>query len=231
MLKITQNDSIKRAKTIAVIPAYNEETTIGNVLNHVKPYVDKIIVVDDGSKDNTFQAAKALDGYITVLRHKINLGKGAALKTGCEAAIKLGAEKLILMDADGQHKAEDIPKLLNKLEEENLDIVFGARQPNENMPIMMILGNKILTKLINLFLNIKLTDTQTGFRAFTSDAYKKLQWQSSDYSVETEMIVKTSKNNLKYGEVAIPTIYKDNYKGTTCIDGVKIFFNLIKWRI
>jgi len=218
-------------KTFVIIPAYNEEKNISRVIDGAKEYTDNIIVVDDGSRDNTFQIAKTLNESAIVLRHKINLGKGAALKTGCEAAINLGAEKLVLMDADGQHDPNDIPKLVDKLEKENLDIVFGARQPNENMPTMMFLGNKILTKLINFFLNIKLTDTQTGFKALTSEAYKKLRWHSSDYSVETEMIVKAGKNNLRYGEVSIQTIYKDNYKGTTCIDGIKIFFNLIKWVI
>lgn len=219
------------SKCYIIIPTYNEEKNIARVISGIRKYTDHIIVVDDGSQDKTYQKAKeSIDGGV-VLKHKINIGKGAALKTGCEAALKLQAEMMVVMDGDGQHDPNDIPKLLNKLEEENLDIVFGARQPNENMPTMMILGNKILTKLINLLLNIKLTDTQTGFRALTSNAYKKLRWYSFDYSVETEMIVRASKNNLRYGEVPISTIYKDNYKGTTCIDGIKIFFNLIKWCI
>ena len=221
-------------KIIVVIPAHNEEKNISQVIDKVKKYAENIVVIDDGSKDKTYHQAKKSSQNSTniyLLRHKTNLGKGAALKTGCLAAIKLGADIIITMDADGQHSASDIPKLIEKLQEENLDIVFGSRQINGKIPWLMFLGNKFLTKTINLFSNICLKDTQSGFRCFKSKVYPQLAWNTQDYAVETEMILNAGKNKLTYNEIPIQTIYKDAYKGTTIIDGIKIILNLIKWKL
>lgn len=218
-------------KAAVVIPAYNEEKTISQVIQGVKKYVQDIIVVDDGSQDKTYVLAKqalAQTPRTMVLRHSINLGKGATLKTGCQAALQRGADLLITIDADGQHSASDIPKLIAKLKEENLDIVFGVRRIDKKIPFLRFLGNKLITKVINFLSGLSLNDTQSGFRAFTSQAYQKIIWQSSDYRVETEMIVKTGQHQLKYGQVPIATIYKDAYKGVTIFDGLKIVFHLFK---
>lgn len=214
-----------------IMPAYNEGRNIGDVLREIILYTDNIIVIDDGSGDDTYVEARKVNSNIIVLRHKINLGKGAALKTGCEAALKNGAEILALIDSDGQHLAEDMVKLIDRLIEKKLDIVFGERKFNKNMPFMMKLGNKLLTFLIKIFFNVNLNDTQCGLRAFTSDAYERIKWHEQDYSVETEMIINAGKHNLKYDSVEIQTIYKDSYKGTTIFDGVIILFNLFKWRL
>lgn len=221
-------------KVIIVIPAYNEEKTITQVIEGVKKYEKNIIVIDDGSIDKTYyQAKKTARNFknIIVLRHIINLGKGAALKTGCQAAIKLRADIIITMDADGQHSPDDIPKLIQKLIKENLDIVFGSRQINKKMPFIKFLGNKILTNIINLLSGTHLSDTQSGFKAFTSAAYKKIAWQSQDYRIETEIIFNCGKHKLKYSQVPIQTIYKNIYKGTTVLDGIKILINLFKWKL
>ncbi|MCK4539872.1 glycosyltransferase family 2 protein [Candidatus Parcubacteria bacterium] len=221
----------KNNKVYAVIPAYNEENNIISTINNIKKYISNIIVIDDGSEDDTYALLKQnFNNQITILKHKINLGKGAAIKTGCEAAIKMGAKTLVMIDGDGQHMGEDIPKLIHKLEKEKLDIIFGLRTFSKKMPLLMRAGNKFLSFIINLVSKIKLEDTQSGFRIFTADAYKKIHWVSTDYSVETEMIIRAGKHNLKYGTVPIQTIYKDNHKGTTPIDGIIIFFNLLKWR-
>lgn len=218
-------------KIFAIIPAFNEEKNIVQVVKNTKNFISNIIVVDDGSKDNTYKILKDnFNNEITILRHEINLGKGAAMKTGCDAALLLGAETIIMIDGDGQHSPNDIDRLLYKLKDDKLDIVFGIRQFDKNMPFMKIFGNKFLSSCINIFSNVRLEDTQSGFRAFTAEAYKKIRWVSTDYSVESEMIVRTGKHNLKYGSEIIQTIYKDNHKGTTPIDGVIIFFNLLKWR-
>ena len=97
------------SRIYAVIPAYNEENNIVPTINNIKKYISNIIIVDDGSNDNTYSLLKQnFDNKIIILKHKINLGKGAAMKTGCEAAIKLGAETLIMIDGDGQHIGEDM---------------------------------------------------------------------------------------------------------------------------
>ncbi len=216
-------------RIVAVIPAYNEEKHIQNVITKTRPFVNEIIVVDDGSKDNTFLLANALN--VTALRHKTNLGKGAALKTGCEAAKILKADVIITIDADGQHRSEDIPHLLEKLQKENLDIVFSVRSLNKKMPFLKKMGNKFLSAIINFFSGIKLSDTQCGFRAFKTNILDKIIWDAKDYYVETEMILNAGKNKLKYTAVPISTIYLDHYKGTTIIDGFKIFLKILKGKI
>ena len=115
------------ANTFIIIAAYNESKNFGKVLTELKKEHKNIIVVDDGSKDNTFSIAKKSGA--TVLKHVVNLGKGAAMKTGCDYAVKFGADILVLMDADGQHEPKEVPNLLNKLKD--TDIIFGYRKFNK----------------------------------------------------------------------------------------------------
>lgn len=218
-------------KTTVVIPAFNEGDSLRQLLLRTVKFVDRVIVVDDGSCEKKRVMADSISEKIIVLRHRINLGKGAALKTGCEAAINLGTDVIIFMDADGQHKPEDIPRFIKKIQEKNVDIVFGSRKINRGMPLMMILGNKFLSLATSLLFGIYVSDTQSGFRAFHGKFYDLIKWNSTRYSVETEMIVNVGKNKLKFNEIGIDTIYNDDYKGTTVFDGLKIFFNMLIWRI
>ena len=127
-----------------VIAAYNEEKNISDVIDKTKKFCSNIIVVDDGSKDNTFKAVKSKD--IHVLKHIVNLGKGGAIKTGCDFALDKGAEVLILVDGDGQHNPEYIPNFIQALE--NKDIVFGYRKFSEKMPFIYRLGNTIINQTL-----------------------------------------------------------------------------------
>jgi len=210
-----------------IIPAHNEQKHISSVIRKVRNYTNNLVVVDDGSTDNTSEIA--LREYAVVLKHIINLGKGAALKTGCEYALKNGAKQLIFIDADGQHQPEDIPRFLEALK--NADIVFGSRSLNKNMPLILKFGNWFINKVNNTMFGIKLMDTQSGYRAMTAAAYEKIKWKSTKYSVESEMIANAGKKRLKYKEITIKTIYADKYKGTTIIDGIKIVLNMIWWKI
>ncbi len=210
-----------------IIPAHNEEGRISKVIIDSKKHVKKIIVIDDGSIDNTVEEAKSCG--VKVLKHKINLGKGAALKTGCDYALSKGAEKIIVIDADGQHDPNEISKFISALEEK--DIIFSYRKQNEKMPSVLRFGNWFINNSINKLFNIKIKDSQCGYRAFTANAYKKIRWNASDYYMETEMIIKSGRNKLKYGQLPIKTIYADKYKGTTVLDGVKIVTNMLWGRI
>ena len=210
-----------------VIPAYNEEKNIIKVIRETKNYVKKIVVVDDGSKDNTYDVAKKQK--VIVLGHMTNLGKGAALKTGCDFAIKQGAEKIVVLDADGQHEPKEIPRFLDALEDK--DIVFGYRKFSRNMPWVFRFGNKAINLITRILYGMNLRDTQCGYRAFTIDAYKKIRWNATDYSMESEMIAKAGRHHLKYAEIQIETIYGDKYKGTTAIDGIKIAIDMLFWRL
>ena len=213
--------------TFVIIPAHNEQKHIASVIREVKKFSEKVIVVDDGSNDSTSEIANKEN--VIVLKHIINLGKGAALKTGAEYAIRNGAKALIFIDADGQHEPKDIPRFLTALKE--ADIVFGSRSLNKNMPLVLKFGNWFINKTNNILFGVKLRDTQSGYRAMTVQAYNKIKWKASSYGVESEMVANVGKKRLKYKEITIKTIYSDRYKGTTIIDGVKIVLNMIWWKI
>ncbi len=212
---------------VVVIPAYNEGETIGRVIAKTKEYLPNIIVVDDGSRDNTFEQAKSAGA--TVLKHKVNLGKGAALKTCCDYALQSGAQKIIAIDADGQHDPQEIPKMLRALDDH--DIVFGCRRIPDSMPLVLRFGNDVISKMLKLLYNIQVNDSQCGYRAFTAESYKKIRWEALDYYVETEMAIKAGKHKLRYAMVPIKTIYADKYKGTTVLDGVTIVTKMLGWRL
>ncbi|OGM97733.1 MAG: hypothetical protein A2817_02960 [Candidatus Yanofskybacteria bacterium RIFCSPHIGHO2_01_FULL_39_8b] len=224
-------DNLFHSSFFVVIPVYNEEKNIGPVIERIKKYTDNIIVVDDGSQDQTYNRAEKAIGNGVILKHQINIGKGAALKTGCEAAIKLGAKIIVMMDGDGQHDSDDIPKLVTKLKNENLDIVFGSRMMDKNIPFIRASGNKIITKTVNLLSRLSLNDILSGFKALTDKTYRKIIWETQDYFVETEIAMNVGKYGLKYAQVPIKTIYKDNYKGLDVISGIKIIFKLLKFKL
>ena len=211
----------------AVIPAHNEEKNIEQIVKKTKKHVHSVVVVDDGSKDKTAQLAEK-SGAI-VLRHIINLGKGGALKTGCEYAFSKGAKYIVALDADAQHNPDDIPRFSEKLAK--YDIVFSCRKYSKQMPAVLRFGNMFISEAASILYNVNLNDTQSGFRAFSKEAYKKIRWNAADYSMESEMISRAGKQKLKYVQIPIQTIYSDKYKGTTVIDGMKIALNMIWWKL
>lgn len=213
--------------TWIIIPAFNEEKYLGKVLDAVKKYHDKILVVNDGSTDKTADIVK--EKNVELLSLKKNQGKGNATKKAINYAIKKHAEVIILMDADGQHKAKDIPKFIKKIKDN--DIVFGIRKNQNKMPLTFRIGNFGLNMASRILYGINIPDTQSGFRAFKTNIYKKIIWKSNNYSMESEVISKVAKHKLKYDLVEIDTIYHDNNKGTTVIDGIKIFLDMVKWRL
>ncbi len=215
-------------KVFIIIPAYNEKETIHTVIRQALRYSKTIVVVDDGSKDATSEEASKTEA--TVLRHVINLGKGAALKTGCEYAIKQGADALILMDADGQHSPAMIPAFIEKLKE--YDIVFGVRKINtKKMPLLRRVGNYGLNSITRILFKIKVDDALCGYRALTSETYRKIRWNSSGYEVEVEMIANAGKHHLRTIQLPIETIYSDAYKGMTIFDGIRVGLAMLWWRL
>jgi len=163
------------------------------------------------------------------IRHMINLGKGAALKTGCDIAVSENATNIVVIDADTQHKAADIPLFMKKLKTK--DIVFGVRKFDKNMPTILKLGNAFITKTLSFLYGIDIPDVLCGFRAFTAESYKRIRWTSTDYAVEVEMLANSSKKGLTYDSVEIKTIYADRYKGTTIFDGLKIVWNMFLFKL
>lgn len=216
-------------KTFVIIPAYNESRRIKAVLEEVKAAGLSVVVVDDGSRDSTLEEIKKHNVY--ALKHKINLGKGAAIRTACEAAFSMGADAIIMMDSDGQHKAEDLPKFMEKVESGKYDVVFGSRIMNLGDPFVRYMGNKIASALIAVLFGIYISDLICGYRALTKKAYARLDLKSSDYGIETEMVIKTARAKLRYCEIPIETIYYDKFKGVTILDALGILMNVVKWRV
>lgn len=159
----------------------------------------------------------------------MNLGKGAALKTGCDYAAREGASIIVVLDADGQHEPREIPRFISELKD--ADVVFGYRRLNKKMPAVLRFGNWFINSVCGVLFGISLKDTQSGYRAFRADVYRKIRWSAVDYSMESEMIAKVGNNHLRYREIPIETIYGDRYKGTTVWDGIKIVFSMIWWKI
>lgn len=224
-----QWNNADRMKIIAIIPAFNEYTLLNGVIEKTLRYVNQVVVVDDGSREPLAHHLST-DARVKVLRHIINLGKGAALKTGVHWAKREGCDIAIFIDADGQHDPHEIPALLGPIIRGQADIVFGVRKFHGRMPFMARFGNLVLTKILQFMFRISVDDTQSGYRAIRLASFDKIAWKSPRYSVETEMIVNAGKHNVPYQQVPITTIYHDKYKGTTVIDGIRIMINMIAWR-
>jgi glycosyltransferase involved in cell wall biosynthesis len=214
-----------------VMPVHNEEKRVVGVLEQIQKLKMRVVVVDDGSTDNSKAKIQKL-GFknVTLLEHKINLGKGSALKTGCDYAFSNGADAVIMMDSDGQHAVEDLSSFVEKLEEGNCDVIFGSRNLNLGVPFVRYVGNKIASVIVNIMFGIYVSDLISGYRAITKRAYEKIKWGSTGYGVETEMVIRVKKQNLKYCEIPVKTIYFDNYKGVSIIDAFGVFTNLIYWK-
>ncbi len=215
-------------KLIAVIPAYNEARHIGQVVAEARSYVDSVVVVDDCSRDQTSQLAREAGG--TVLRHRLNLGKSAALRTGCTAAGRLGADIIVFLDSDGQHRPSDIPRITQPIREGKVDVVIGCRQGGDKMPFIRFFGNRVVQYAITLLFQVRITDVQSGFRAFRTTIYPKLQWKANRYHADAEITARIGRHRLRYHEIPIATIYHDSYKGMTVIDGIKLLANILLWR-
>ncbi|MDO9399804.1 MAG: glycosyltransferase family 2 protein [bacterium] len=214
-------------KIICVIPAYNEVNNIVAVINSVKPLVDEVVIVDDCSSDNTYLLTKQQN--ITVLKHIINCGQGASLKTGTKYAIRENADIIVHFDADGQFLASDIKTIIEPLINNQADIVFGSRfinkQDNIAMPAMKRCLLMPLARAVNkLFFNINLTDPQSGFRAMTKSAAKKINWQQDRMAHCSEILHQVVKQNLKIKEVPIKVIY--NNFGQRFSGGIRILVDL-----
>ncbi len=211
-----------------VVPAYNEEKNIGKVLSLIESEGFKnVVVVDDGSSDNTSKIVEKHN--VVLLKHIINLGKGCALKTGTLFCLKENAKVIVFIDSDLQHNPKDIKKFLEKID--YYDIIFAYREFNKNMPFIFRAGNFFIDFVFRILFGKTIRDTQNGFKVFKANVYDKIKWNSCNYSVETEIAVNTVKNNLKYSQVKIDTVYLDRYKGTGVFDGIKIVKDIFWFKV
>lgn len=218
-------------RTIVVIPAYNEEKNIGQTVEKARLFADEIIVVDDGSADSTAEVARLAEAL--VLRHSLNRGQGAALRTGTEAALIRGAEIIVHVDADGQHDPSFIPVLTESLERNEADVVFGSRFMGLE-PVGMPMKRKLLhraIKLFNLFvmgIPRRLTDPQSGLRALSANAARQIDFKQDGMAHCSEILRLTTRSNLRWKEVPVKVVYTNASlaKGQKNLDAVKVAWQL-----
>jgi len=219
-------------KIYIVIPFYNEERQIGKVVKSLAKYNLPVVLVDDGSSDRSrFKIQELRFKNETLLTHKVNLGKGAAMKTGADYAFAKGADAVVFMDGDNQHKANDLPKFINALKSGKYDMVFGSRNLGLGVPLVRFLGNKFASVVASALFGIYVSDSICGFRALTKKAYNKIKWDSNGYGVEIEMVARTGKTGLSHVEVPVESVYYDKVKGVTALDAFGILLEVVKLRL
>jgi glycosyltransferase involved in cell wall biosynthesis len=215
---------------IACIPAYNEEFHIENLIKSAKNHVDSVVVCDDGSTDNTANIAKKAGAI--VISHKTNKGYGAAIITLFDYARENNAEIMITIDGDGQHDPDQIPLLVNTISKHNVDVVIGSRFLNNDIeaPGYRQRGIKIITSAANYGTDLKVSDSQSGFRAYSKNAIDVIHPTEENMSVSTEILFKISNKGLSLAEVPITISYGDDTsKHNPVSHGVSVLANTIKF--
>ena len=212
------------------IPAYNEEKSIGDMVKKSLQYSDKVIVVDDGSTDDTAQIAK--QNGATVISHKKNEGYGASVISLFDRARQENTDILVLMDGDGQHNPEQIPLLINTLQENNVDVVIGSRflDAASQTPGYRKRGIKIITSAANFGTDFKVTDAQSGFRAYSKRAIESIHPTETGMAISTEILLKISNKGLSVAEVPITVSYNDDSSTEHPVPhGVAVLMNTLKF--
>jgi len=214
-----------------VIPAKDEATRIGLVLEKIKSEgYNNIIVVNDGSSDGTAQVSRSFGA--TVLTHLVNLGPGAATQTGMDYAIRKGAKVVVTLDADNQHCPTDIKRLLNEMEQEKVDVVIGSRFLNEgnDVPQIRVILNKVGNYVTAFFTGLLVTDSQSGFKAMSTDFLKKSRISLSGFEFCTEIISMIKREKVTYSEVPIKVRYtkESMEKGQSFGNGFKMIGTFIR---
>ena len=218
-------------KIVAVIPAYNEEQTIADVLKRTRPFVSEMIVVNDGSRDRT--AEIALQNGAVVVSHLVNRGLGAAIGTGFAAAKKLQADALITLDADGQHDPVEIPKFVSAIKN-GANVVIGSRMLSRvGMPWYRQIANMLGNVSTLVLFGAWVTDSQSGFRAFSKLAFETIEIKTNGMEVSSELIAEAHAHHFPIVEVPIQAIYTDYSlsKGQSFFVGLKTLLKLVLKRI
>ncbi len=199
---------------VVCIPAYNEAKFIKNIVEECLRYSEQVIVCDDGSTDSTFEEAKK-GGAIT-LKHPINKGKGAALRSLFKKTRDLKADVMVTIDGDGQFLPREIEKMMKPILDEKADIVIGYRfDDSTEMPAYRKVGNKVLDKMTNVVSDLPFRDTQSGFRAYSKKAIELINFTTDGFGADSEILVDASKKRLRIVEDKVTVIYKTGGKTST----------------
>jgi len=224
----TTNCQVAWPATVAIIPAYNEARFVGSVVLQALQQVDAAIVVDDGSTDDTAAIAEAAGAR--VVRHPQNMGKGAALNSGFREARKLRPEVVVLLDGDGQHCTGEIPTVVTPVRDGRADMVVGSRflTPQQDVPTVRGLGLRAITWLSNLGSGVAVSDSQSGFRAFSRRALEAITFQATGFSVESEMQFLARQHGLRTLEVPITAQYPDGPRRNVASQGMSVLNGILR---
>ena len=213
------------------IPAFNEEKNIAKMIVKLKKIYDEIIVCNDGSADLTGEIAENLGAI--VINHKQNLGYGAGINSILKKSKEIGTDILVTFDADGQHKVEDVKKVIGPIKNGDADLVIGSRflsKTKEKIPEYRKIGINIITKVTNAGLKKKITDSRSGFRAYSKDVISKLDISDMGMGISTEILIKTNSLGFRIAEIPITILYEGKTSTQNPIShGTSVLFSTIKY--
>ncbi len=223
------------SKKVIVIPAYNEETTVADVVRQAALVADQVVVVDDGSRDRTCEVARGAGAV--VLQHAVNRGLGGALGTGIAAALALGADFVVTMDADGQHRAADAGRLFERLGAGDVEFVMGSRMARSQeqgltrgkMPLRRVVLNWLGNLFTYLLFGVWVSDSQSGLRGLSRRAAETVDLRTNGMEVSSEFIKEIRERRWRVAEIPIPAIYTEYSlsKGQSFLGGLKTAAKLI----
>ena len=222
-----------KQSTYVILPAYNEATRIQPVLEAIAERGYNMVVINDGSSDNTLDVIKESKAkypdQIHIYSLMINRGVGVATQTGFEAVLNFNPKYIVSMDSDGQHSADDLDNVVEPLVNGRAQAVIGVR-PLKDMPFTRNFANSVMNLLTRIFYGVNVSDSQTGFRAITNEALRKIDINARGYLISSEFIREVNDNNIPFAEVPIQTIYtpETQAKGTNVTEAIKILLQMIK---
>jgi glycosyltransferase involved in cell wall biosynthesis len=228
--QVTEKD---KQDTYVVLPAYNEATRIQPVIEAIAEKGYNMVIVNDGSSDNTLDVIKEskrkYPNQIHIFSLPINRGVGVATQAGFEAVLRFKPKYIVSMDSDGQHSADDLDNVIKPLVTGEAQAVIGVR-PLKDMPKSRNYANAIMNLLTKIFYRVDVSDSQTGFRAITRDALDKISINATGYLISSEFIREINDNDIPFEEVPIKTIYtpETQAKGTNVSVAFKILLQMIK---
>ena len=231
--KITSED---KDATYVVLPAYNEATRIQPVIEAIAEKGYNMVIINDGSSDNTLdvilESKKKYPNRIHLFSLIINRGVGVATQTGFEAVLRFNPKYIVSMDSDGQHSPDDLDNVIEPLVSGRAEAVIGVR-PLKDMPRTRNFANNIMNILTRIFYGVNVSDSQTGFRALTIDALNRITINARGYLISSEFIREVNDNKIPFEEVTIQTIYtpETQAKGTDSKVALKILFQMMKHKL
>ncbi len=218
---------MKKSGGFVLIPAYQEGSRIGAVVREVLPFCPRIVVVDDGSADDTAGAARAAGA--TVLLHAQNKGKGAALQTGFDYAREQGAALVLTMDGDGQHAPADIPAFLKAFARGDAPVLVGDRMEDPKaMPFVRRMTNRFMSWLLSRRMGQRVPDTQNGFRLYRTDVLPDMSGGDARFAAESEILLILSRRGVRIGSVPVRVIYGDERSKIRPVRDTLRFFRMLR---